>query len=202
MRQEQAAETRQRLLVAAERLFAENGYNATPVRKINRSIGMADGLLYHYFPGGKKEILQVLVREKFEQIILALRMRTDSLEELPIEEAMESIYQSWVALFSEHQDVLKILFKENDVMHLIEREELAEVIRGGERWFPEFLRRRANKGEIIEMDYGIATEVLMAVLLSHFLALLTGACCDILGDSLQRKRLIAYQVGLWKNPQP
>ena len=202
MRREQAAETRRKLIAAAEKLFAAEGYNATPVRKINKSIDMADGLLYHYFPGGKKEMLQVLVREKFEQIILGLRMRTDGLEELPLEAVIERIYQNWSSLFSEHQDVIKILFKENEVMHLIERDKLAEVVRRGGRWFPDFLRRRAGKGEIIEMDYDSATEVLMAVLLSHFLAVLTGAGSGILSDQTHRKKLIAYQVGLWKNPQP
>ena len=202
MRQEQAAETRRKLLDAAEKLFAAKGYNATPVRKINKSIDMADGLLYHYFPDGKKEILQVLVREKFEQIIIGLRMHTDSLEELPLEEVIETVYQNWSNLFSIHQDVIKILFKENEVMHLIEREKLAEVVRRGERWFPDFLRRRASKGEIIEMDYDSATEILMAVLLSHFLAVLTGAGSGILSDEAHRKKLIAYQVGLWKTPQP
>ena len=202
MRQQQAAETRMRLLGAAERLFAEKGYNATPVRKINQSIGMADGLLYHYFPGGKKEILQVLVKDKFEQIVMGLRVRAQGLDELPIEEAIERVYQNWVAVFTEHQDVIKILFKENEVMHLIERDQLAGVVRGGELWFPAFLRKRASRGEIIEMDYGSATEVLMAVLMSHFLALLTGAGSGLLSDCAQRKKLIAYQVGLWKPPQP
>lgn len=36
-------------------LFAENGYEGTPVRAINRKAGLADGLLYHYFSDGKKE---------------------------------------------------------------------------------------------------------------------------------------------------
>ena len=198
MRQERAAETRQRLLDAAEKLFAESGYSATPVRKINDSIGMADGLLYHYFPGGKKEILRVIVREKFEQIVIGLRIRAEGLDALPIEEVIETIYQNWVALFSAHQDVIKILFKENEVMQLVEREKLAEIVHSGERWFPEFLRRRADKGEITEMDYVSATEVLMAVLFSHFLTLLTGAGSGTLSDSAHRKKLIAYQVGLWK----
>lgn len=53
MRDVQAAESRQKLLNSAQRLFAEKGYKGTPVREINRSAHLADGLLYHYFPGGK-----------------------------------------------------------------------------------------------------------------------------------------------------
>ena len=57
-RQEQAAATRQKLLTSAQHLFAQNGYKGTTVRMINRSVDLADGLLYHYFPGGKKEIFR------------------------------------------------------------------------------------------------------------------------------------------------
>ena len=198
MRQEQAAETRKKLLNAAEKLFAENGYSATPVRRINNSIGMADGLLYHYFPGGKKEILQVMVREKFEKIVFGLRSGVSSLEELSLEEVIETIYQNWAALFAEHQDVIKILFRENEAMQLVEREKLAELVHSGDRWFPEFLRRRAECGEILEIDYVSAAEVLTAVLFNHFLTVLTGVGQGQLSDSEHRKKLIEYQVDLWK----
>lgn len=61
MREAQAAETRMKFVVSAQSLLAEKGYKGTSVREINRSVNLADGLLYHYFPGGKKEIFQVIV---------------------------------------------------------------------------------------------------------------------------------------------
>ena len=202
MRQEQATDTRRNLLVAAQKLFAENGYSATSVRSINNKIGMADGLLYHYFPGGKKEILQVIVLENFEQIVSRLRIRSEKFDELPLEEVIEQIYQNWYKVFREYQDVIKILFKENEIMQLIEREQLAGIIRSGEKWFPAFLRKRAQKGEIRQMDYMCATEILMSVMFNHFLTVLTGVGSGLLHDEEHRKRLIAHEVGLWKNPQP
>ena len=201
-RQEQAAETKRNLLEVAQKLFAENGYNATSVRSINQKIGMADGLLYHYFPGGKKEILQVIVMENFKQILSQLQNLFVDFEELSIEEAIEQVYQNWYETFHNYKDVIKILFKENEVMHLVESEQLAEIANGSERWFPEFLRKRAQKGEIREMDYISATEVLRAIMFSHFLTILTGINSGLLSDEEHRKKLIAYQVGLWKNPQP
>ena len=70
-RQEQAAATRQKLLTSAQHLFAQNGYKGTTVRMINRSVDLADGLLYHYFPGGKKEIFKELDEVVKEGAILA-----------------------------------------------------------------------------------------------------------------------------------
>ncbi|MGA9173636.1 MAG: helix-turn-helix domain-containing protein [Thermoactinomyces sp.] len=46
----QAAKRRKQLLEAAKKLFAEKGYHNTSTKEINRAIGMADGLIYHYFP--------------------------------------------------------------------------------------------------------------------------------------------------------
>jgi len=199
-RQEQAAESRRHLLDAALKLFAENGYSATPVRDINRTAGVADGLLYHYFPDGKKEILLVLVAEKISEIMALLRSGAEGLDDLPLDEALEQVFQNWFEVFHGRRDIIKILLKENEAMQIVEREKLAEIICQGDRWFPEFLRKRAQKGEIREIDYISATEALGAVLYSYFLAVLTGIGPGVLGDEARRKRLIAYQVDLWKTP--
>ena len=202
MRQERAAETKRSLLDAAQKLFADNGYNATPVRSINQKIGMADGLLYHYFPGGKKEILQVIVVESFKRISSKLQNPIDNLDELSIEDAIEQVYQNWHKVFHEYKDIVKILFKENEVMQLVENEQLWEIAIVSERWFAELLRSRAEKGEIREIDYVSATEILRAVMFSHFLTILTGINLGLLSDAEHRKKLITYQVGIWKSPQP
>ena len=201
MRQEQAAETRRNLLDAALRLFAENGYSATPVRDINRTAGVADGLLYHYFPDGKKEILLVLVEEKIGEIKTRLLSGAEGLDELPLEEALEQIFQNWFEVFNAYKDAIKILLKENEAMQIVERERLAEIVYRNGIWFPEFLRRRAQKGEMREIDYISASEILGALLYSFFLATLTGIGSGLLSDEAHRRRLIAYQVDLWKNPQ-
>ncbi|EOR25407.1 transcriptional regulator, TetR family protein [Clostridium sartagoforme AAU1] len=51
----QAIERRNQLLESAKELFASNGYHATTTRQITKNIGMADGLIYHYFPDGKNK---------------------------------------------------------------------------------------------------------------------------------------------------
>lgn len=67
-RQKKAAQTRKTLLDAARKLFAQHGYAGTSMRAISRNAGMADGLMYHYFPGGKKELFQVILKESLEQM--------------------------------------------------------------------------------------------------------------------------------------
>jgi AcrR family transcriptional regulator len=198
LRQEQAAETRRNLLDAAQKLFANHGYNATSVRSISKEIGAADGLLYHYFPGGKKEILQAVVMENFMQIFSSLKVRPESLDHLTLEEALEYVCQRWYAVFEEYKYVIKILFKENEVMGLVEYEKIFQFAQRDELWFEEFLRRRAEKGEIREIDYKSATQVARTILLNNFFFILMGVGLGPLSDAEYRKRLIAYQVGLWK----
>lgn len=55
-RKEQAAASRAGLIEAARRSFIENGYEATTVAGVLERAGMARGALYHYFPGGKREL--------------------------------------------------------------------------------------------------------------------------------------------------
>jgi AcrR family transcriptional regulator len=201
MRQEQAEETRQKLLDAAKKLFAEKGYNGTPVRSINRSIGMADGLLYHYFPKGKKEMLQVIVQENAVKIISGLQRRPQEFAALPIEEVIELVFQNTVKIFNDNREILNILFRDSEVRELVERDRLLAVIGDRSKWFPTLLKARAEAGEIREMDYDSAATVLSAIMMEHFLVNLTGVGDGHLSDPQKRERLIKYQVDLWKKPQ-
>jgi AcrR family transcriptional regulator len=201
-RQEQAAETRSNLLDAALKLFAENGYNATTVRSINHNAGVADGLLYHYFPEGKKEILQVLVTEQIAEMKPRLSAGAEQLDGLSLEDAIEKIYQICFEVFREFKFVLRILLRENELMKRIKREQLAEIIGSDHRLFSKLLRKRAQTGEINEIDYDSAEEILNAILFSYCLTILTGIGSKILNYTEHRKKLIAYEVGLWKGIHP
>ena len=59
---------RKALIVAtALRLFATEGYDSTPISRIAKEAGIAQGLLYNYFRS-KGELLQAIIKEGFDQI--------------------------------------------------------------------------------------------------------------------------------------
>ncbi|MFH8248983.1 TetR/AcrR family transcriptional regulator [Microbacterium sp. B2969] len=58
-------ESRVLILDAAERLFAERGFDATPTAAIAGSAGVPKGLLFYYFPT-KTDLLRALVGERLE----------------------------------------------------------------------------------------------------------------------------------------
>jgi len=57
------AETRAAILDAAMALFAERGFDATPVKVIASTAGVATGLIFHYF-GAKEGLLEALIDER------------------------------------------------------------------------------------------------------------------------------------------
>jgi AcrR family transcriptional regulator len=59
--------SRERLLAAAIRLFARQGYASTPVRAIAEEAGVAQGLLYSHFRG-KEDLLRALFRRSMEDV--------------------------------------------------------------------------------------------------------------------------------------
>ncbi|WP_203640246.1 TetR/AcrR family transcriptional regulator [Levilactobacillus andaensis] len=54
---------RQNIIDVGRTLFAEKGYAGTSTRMINERAGIAEGLLYYYFPQGKRQLLDTIVHE-------------------------------------------------------------------------------------------------------------------------------------------
>ncbi|MGW6507380.1 helix-turn-helix domain-containing protein, partial [Streptomyces niveus] len=63
----------QRLLAAATRLFAEQGYGSTSVQEIVEAAGVTKGALYHYF-GSKEDLLQ----EVYARVLRLQQERLDA----------------------------------------------------------------------------------------------------------------------------
>lgn len=66
-------ERREMILSCARRLFAAKGLAATKISDIAGEVGMAQGLLYHYFRS-KEEIFTEIVREAFAKMNEAVRI--------------------------------------------------------------------------------------------------------------------------------
>ena len=58
---------KEHLLQVAMQLFAQRGYDATPISLIARTAGVSQGLLYNYFES-KTALLQAIFERSFEQI--------------------------------------------------------------------------------------------------------------------------------------
>ncbi|WP_313341515.1 TetR/AcrR family transcriptional regulator [Lacrimispora sp.] len=112
----QAMERRGQLLNSAKELFALQGYHATTTRQITKHIGMADGLIYHYFPEGKKQILDMILNEFLEERYLLVESEIAALKEtMPINELLISLGNIFFTYIAKDKNVLMILLKEKSV---------------------------------------------------------------------------------------
>src|SRR6202012_5738925 len=66
-------DTKLRLTLTAQRLFAEKGYESTSVADILKAAGANSGSLYHFFPTKQDLLLEVLrrYRDGIEPMLLA-----------------------------------------------------------------------------------------------------------------------------------
>ncbi len=60
-------EARERVLQAAERLFAERGYRSVTLRDIAAAVGIRHASLYHHVPGGKEELFVEVTQRSLER---------------------------------------------------------------------------------------------------------------------------------------
>jgi AcrR family transcriptional regulator len=89
------AGTRDRLMAAAERLFAEKGLEAVSVRDIAAAAGVNSALIAYHF-GGKEELFIAVYRAVADPINVERRRRFDALERLARAPTVEDILEAWM----------------------------------------------------------------------------------------------------------
>lgn len=197
MREAQAAETREKLLSSARRLFSEKGYKGTTVREINRSVKLADGLLYHYFPEGKREIFRTILEESARQSA-ALFMNSGNIaiyENLPVVEMLEAVYQDFSSNVRNNINVIRIVFREEEARSIIADDKVLCMIRGQAPWFLEILKRKYQKGELREMDFEAAAVSIEGLLFNRVVGLVYDLSDE--GQYEARMRLFRHFASLW-----
>ncbi len=164
-RERQARERRQQILAAAKQLFAVGGYHATSMRAINKKVGMSEALTYHYFPGGKLEIFQTIVREGKEQKVQEIYdfVRTFQ-DDMPLREALLLFGRKIPELFVD-EEYTQIVIQERCLLSE-QADVLAQLAQPPLDYMSNFLARRAAQGEIREMDFGMAINQLMLSLVA------------------------------------
>ncbi|THF76388.1 TetR/AcrR family transcriptional regulator [Cohnella fermenti] len=201
-RSEQAAATREKLLETAKSLFAEKGYHGTPVRAINRSIGMGDGILYHYFPGGKREMLSVLIRESFERRREALGHAHRAVERMELRDALLLFIRRLYDLLLADLAVAKILIREHEVLELEETLLLSEWFEEQFANFSAFLDKRRAGGELrADLDVTLAARQFLTMGMQAGVSKVTGIpMLDVPEPDRYFERTVDFTLNLWRNP--
>ena len=123
----------QRVVVAAARLFAEQGYDQTSVQELTEAMGLASGGLYHYF-ASKEQLLIRICDQLMEPLLEETRalLATDAVAE----DQLRALVRLWVAHVIDHRDHMLVFQQER---HLIERGEQWRGVRASRKQFERLL---------------------------------------------------------------
>jgi TetR/AcrR family fatty acid metabolism transcriptional regulator len=86
-----ASDKRDRILKAAVKVFAKNGFHATRVSEVAKAAGVADGTIYLYFKS-KEELLVSLFEDRVEKLLAFMK------DELPKQETAQSRLRALVEM--------------------------------------------------------------------------------------------------------
>ena len=97
---------RERILKAAIKVFAKNGFYATRVSEIAKAAGVADGTIYLYFKN-KDDVLITIFEEGIERLLTILREVAES--EDPFEDRIQRIIELQLGLMEEQRDLAEVV---------------------------------------------------------------------------------------------
>jgi TetR/AcrR family fatty acid metabolism transcriptional regulator len=105
-----AQEEKRRLIRdAAVRVFARKGFHTCRVADIAEEAGVAHGLLYHYF-ASKDELLEVVFRETWAELLDAMRVVEESGE--PAREQLRQVAAIMLRSWRRDPDLIRVLVRE------------------------------------------------------------------------------------------
>ncbi|EDY45370.1 TetR/AcrR family transcriptional regulator [Streptomyces sp. SPB074] len=130
----------QRLLAAATRLFAEQGYDRTSVQEIVEAAGVTKGALYHYF-GSKEDLLQ----EVYARVLRLQQQRLDAYVngDGPVADRLRAAAADVVVTTIDNLDDAAIFFRST---HHLSPEKNKEV-RAERRRYHERFRALIERGQ-------------------------------------------------------
>ena len=102
-------QTRDQILTAAHKLFAEQGYHGSSMRQIAEESGIALGGIYNHFPS-KEDIFTSLIIETHP--IAEVVPKLDSIQGSPVPDTIYYAAQTIQSTLSERGDYINLLFAE------------------------------------------------------------------------------------------
>jgi AcrR family transcriptional regulator len=167
VRQMQASARRQQILEAAVRLFAKQGVARTTTRQIAQDVGVAEGLIFKYFPT-KLDLLRAVTGTP--HVFLGdLRDIMEDAQTQPVAEIMGRVATDWLDLLHREADVSSIIFGES----LINPEIggiLYQVIQDGATGIEQLLDASKYAGKITTLvDTKTIAHMYMSSILMFFL---------------------------------
>jgi AcrR family transcriptional regulator len=154
--------SRNRIIKAATRVFAEKGYHLSTVDEIARAAGVAKGTVYYNFPS-KAGMFTAAVTEGMESIMERVKGELES--DLPFARHFARLVEANLSVYLEHRDLARIFF--NELSSGIEDQVLQQIDAVRDRYIDfiaELLQRGQQLGYIRPIDPRLAAVGIVSLL--------------------------------------
>jgi AcrR family transcriptional regulator len=151
--------TREKIIWAARRVFAEKGYSQTRIQDLLKAAGVSPGAFYNYF-SNKEELFLEIVRETGDQFrgsikhIRRSRIRIGTQEELY--SALKESFRYFFEFVHRNRAGVRILFREQQNANPRIRETLNEIVFEIQQDLKKDIQRGIDMGLIAISDPEIA----------------------------------------------
>lgn len=137
-----------KILEHATEVFCEKGYAGASMRDLSRATGMSLAGMYHYF-GSKDRLLYLIQKHTFSTILSRLRNRLSQSSDP--QHGIRAFIDNHLEYFLQHQQAMKVLSHEDDVLGGEYGDEIARIKREYYQTCRELLDRyKKEKG--LEFD--------------------------------------------------
>lgn len=166
-RQLQAQARREQIIEAAIALFAQQGFDGTSTRQIAASVGVTEGLIFHYFP--TKADLVSAVLESRHGFIIKLREILADADRRPVGEVLPEVAATWLRTLRAETPIASVLFGAALTNEQVGAA-LQGVIREGIGRLAAYLRARIQAGELrADLPAETGAQMFIAPLMVFFL---------------------------------
>ncbi|MDM9383900.1 TetR/AcrR family transcriptional regulator [Chlorogloeopsis sp. ULAP01] len=153
------AQTRSRILQAARRLFASQGFDGTTTRDLAQAAGVAEGTLFRHFPN-KKAILVEVATQGWVEILTDL---LTELSEMGSYKAVAQVMRRRMWNMQKNADLMRVCFMEAqfhpDLRDRIQSEVIAKMTDVAEAFFQTAM----DKGVYRKMDANLVAKVFLGM---------------------------------------
>lgn len=164
--QQRSIETRRRIMSAAVKLFATQGYNVSSVAEICNAAGISKGAFYHHFPGKQDLFVAVL-----EEWLAGLDAELERIRDVSgsVTESLLSMTGMMGEVFSQAEGQLP-MFLEFWVQAMRNPEIEALVIapyRRYRQFFAGIIQQGIDQGEFADVDADMAAGMLVSMAVGY-----------------------------------
>lgn len=151
--------TRNRIIKAAQKLFARQGYDGTTTRDLATAAGVAEGTVFRHFPN-KKAILIEVATQGWVEILTDL---LTELSEMGSYEAVGQVMRRRMLNFHKNSDLMRVCFMEAQFHEDLRDRVQTEVIDKMTNVAEAFFETAMEKGIYRKMNPRIVAQVFVGM---------------------------------------